>query len=545
MSGSSPLALSATGRRWAIATPHTAATDSGVRAFEAGGNAVDAALAAATALAVVYPHMCGVGGDLFALVREADGKVLAFNASGAAPGGTDLDAIRSRYDRMPEHGPDSITVPGAVSGWALLHGEGAALPWESLFRDAIGFADDGVPIARSVHKNLSSSASHLRDDPGMRNVFFPDGDVPAEGSLLRQPALASSLRTLSTQGPDALYRGAIGSRYVSGLREAGCPITEEDLDRHDPELGSPIAGRFAGHDVLVVPPNSQGYVLPLILAAVERLGLGPDPLGPDAALLASLFLAASEDRDRHNADPRVVGVRIDALLDDGHVADIARSARDRLEASSGAAARVRAESATVDGTQDRGDGDTIALVTADGDGRAVCLIQSLYDGFGSGILEPTTGIVAHNRGACFVLDPHSRNVLAPHKRPAHTLMPSMLVRDGRLALVPGTKGGAAQPQINALNVLRVIGMGMAPDEALAAPRWTVDGTGPDGDTPFLAAEGRVPPRVRTALATTGLGLQLLDDLDGEAGHAHLIAAGDDGALTAAADPRSDGSAAAG
>lgn len=532
-------ALEASGRRWAIATPHTAATDSGARAFEADGNAVDAAIAAATTLAVVYPHMCGVGGDLFALVREPDGKVLAFNASGAAPGATDPDAVRSRHRRMPEHGPDSITVPGAVSGWALLHGEGAALPWGHLFRDAIGFAADGVPIAASLHASLTWSADRIRTDPGFRDVFLPDGDVPAEGSMLRQPALASTLRTLSTDGQDALYRGPIGSSYASGLRLAGCPMTEQDLDLHEPELGSPIAGRYADHDVLVVPPNSQGYLLPLILAGVERLGLDPDPLGPDAATLACLFLAASEDRDRHNADPRVSGVRIDSLLDDGHVADVARFARDRLEGALGAETGSAARPAS-----DRG-GDTIALVTADGDGRAVCLIQSLYDGFGSGILEPTTGIVAHNRGACFVLDPGSRNVLAPHKRPAHTLMPSMLVREGRLALVPGTKGGAAQPQINALNVLRVVGMGMSASDALAAPRWTVDGTGPDGDTPFIAAEGRVPPAVREALVSTGLDMQVLSDQDEEAGHAHLIATGDDGVLTAAADPRSDGSAAAG
>jgi gamma-glutamyltranspeptidase/glutathione hydrolase len=229
-------------------------------------------------------------------------------------------------------------------------------------------------------------------------------------------------------------------------------------------------------------------------------------------------------------------VRIDALLDDGHVADVAESARDALDR----ALRPGPPTATIA----RGTGDTVALVTADGHGRAVCLIQSLYDGFGSQILEPSTGILAHDRGACFVLDPDSRNVLAPRVRPAHTLMPAILTREGHLAIVPGTKGGAAQPQINAINVLRVAALGMAPGEALAAPRWIVDGTGPDGPVPELRVEGRVPRDVRAALASTGLEVVVGDDLDEETGHAHLIVTDDD-AMTAVADPRSDGTAEAG
>ncbi|MEX0754932.1 MAG: gamma-glutamyltransferase [Actinomycetota bacterium] len=535
------LAFRATGRRWAVATPHAAATRSAARAFAEGGTAVDAALAAATSLAVVYPHMCGVGGDLFALVREPDGQVVAINSSGAAPAAIDPDAVRASHDRMPEHGPLAVTVPGAVAGWAMLHGEGADLPWRRLFDDPIAQAREGVPIARSLAASIAWRGPRLADDPGLAAVFTDGGRGLTEGEALRQPALAATLEAIAATGADAIYGGDVGTRYAAGLRAAGSPIARQDLIEHEAELGGPLRGRFRDLDVLVVPPNSQGWILPLILAGVERLGLDPDPLGPDAAMLAALFLTASQDRDRHNADPRGGGVRIDALLDEGHVADVAESARDALDH----ATRQASPTASIpDRPGGDGDGDTIALVTADAHGRAVCLIQSLYDGFGAQILEPSTGIIAHNRGACFVLDPASRNVLAPRKRPAHTLMPAMLTRDGELAFISGTKGGAAQPQINALNILRSVALGLDPADALAAPRWIVDDTGPDGDTPFIRAEGRVPPAVREALASTGLEVVVDAEVDEDTGHAHLIAAGDAG-FTVAADPRSDGAAEAG
>lgn len=511
--------LSGRGSRFAIATPHERATAEGLAAFEAGGSAIDAALAAATTLAVVYPHMCGVGGDLFALVQEPDGRTIALNASGAAPAAIDVERIRARHARMPTHGPLTITVPGAVSGWALLAERWSRLGLVRAFEPAIAAAREGVPVARSLAAALEEDAERLRADPGLAAVFFPDGGPLTEGETFADHALAATLEALREHGPAALYGGAVGERLVEGLRALGSPIALEDLARHRPELDSPLIGRYRDLHVRVVPPTSQGFALLQILAAVELLGLEPDPLGPDAAALAEIFRQTAADRDRHNADPRFARVPVGDLLDEGHLAGLAEAAREHLAP--------------------RPSGDTIALVAADGEGWAISLIQSLYDGFGSGIREPETGIICHNRGSAFVLDPDHPNVLAGGKRPAHTLMPVLVHRDGRLAAVSGSMGGGAQPQINAMSILRAFDLGMDLGEVLAAPRWLVGGMELHPDR-TVEAEARVPASVLGALAEAGYEPRILAPLDEGVGHAHLIRVARDGTLEAATDPRADG-----
>lgn len=514
---------SARGGRFAIATPHVAATRAGAAAFDGGGNAVDAALAAAVTLAVVYPHMCGVGGDLFALVQEPDGQTIALNSSGAAPRAIDVEGVRALGSSMPAYGPLSVTVPGAVSGWAALHRLGAALSFARAFEDAIRYAREGVRVATSLARTLASSAERLRSDPGISAVFFRDGRPLADGDLLVQLALADTLEEIARGGPQALYGGPIGERLTRCLRAAGSAMTADDLAAHEPELDSPITLRYRDLHVSVVPPNSQGFALLEILGAVERLGIDPDPLGPDAPLLAEVFHAVSADRDRHNADPRFARVPIGTLLDEGHLAALADEVRAH-RSSTGL------------------HGDTIALVTADGEGRAVSLIQSLSDGFGAGILDPATGVILHNRGSLFSLDAASPNVLAGGKRPAHTLMPVLVHRDGRVAAVAGSMGGGAQPQINFQNLVRVFDLGMSPQAALDAPRWLAGGMEVDDPERFVEAESRVPPEVRRALEDAGYRLELLGERDEGVGHAHLIAVAADGTMEVATDPRADGGA---
>jgi gamma-glutamyltranspeptidase/glutathione hydrolase len=375
-------------------------------------------------------------------------------------------------------------------------------------------------------------------------VFGANGEFPGEGATLRQPALAETLRAIAAEGPEALYAGDIGGRYAAGLRRLDCPISDDDLARHAAELVPPLIGRYRDLDVRVVPPNSQGFVLLEMLAAIERMGLDPDPLGPDAALLALVFLAASADRDRHNADPHAERVPIVSLLDDGHIAALADEARGGFDAEP---ARIGPTDAASAGAQDDAvvRGDTIALVTADGGGRAVSLIQSLFHGFGAGILEPATGIIAQNRGACFSLDPQSKNVLAPGKRPAHTLMPVLVHREDRLAAACGTMGGYAQPQINAMSILRVFDLGLAPDQALRLPRWVAGGMDPLEPTRSAVAEDDVPAATLEALAAAGFTIESFQRHSDEVGHAHVIRVDEDGALVAGTDPRADGSAAAG
>ncbi|MCD6022059.1 MAG: Gamma-glutamyltransferase [Actinomycetia bacterium] len=517
----------ARGVRGAGATPHPRAAEAAEAAFTSGGNAVDAALHAAVTLAVVSPHMCGVGGDLFALVQNPDGKLVAIDSSGRAPAGADAEGLRGAHGTtMPQAGPATITVPGAVRGWEAVHRQGAVRPWAEAFGAAIDAAE-GAPISHDLAWSIARRVHELRSDPGFAEVFYADG-VPSEGALLRQPALARTLTAIADGGADALSAGDLAERFVAGLRALGAPISTDDLVPHAAELLPPLRGRYRDLDVSVTPPPSQGFVLLEALAAVERLGIDPDPIGVDAATLARILMAASSDRDRHLADPGAMTIHVSGLLDDGHIAalcDIVRGGLDGHPASAPVPPRVP--------------GDTIALVTADADGWGVSLIQSLFSGFGAGILEPSTGIIPHDRGACFSLEPGHPNELAPGKRPAHTLMPVAVHRDGVLAALAGTRGGHGQPQIDLMTLVRAFDLGLDPSEAVAAPRWLVGGMSPLRGDPWIEVEGAVPAPVRAALAASGFQVRALDDLDRAVGHAMLLRA-DRGAFLVGSDPRADG-----
>jgi gamma-glutamyltranspeptidase/glutathione hydrolase len=516
--------LGGIGRRSAIATPHALATAAGDAAFEAGGNAVDAALAAAAMLAVVYPHMCGVGGDLFALVREPDGRVVVINASGAAPAGVDVATIRRVHDEMPLFGPHAVTVPGAVSGWWSLAEHWSSLGFGRALAPAISAARAAVPVARSLAATIAWDAERYLSDQGLAAVFFPDGRPLAQGATLAQPALASTLDALAREGPDALYAGAIGDALADHLAALGGAMTIDDLSAHAVELDSPLTARYGGYDVAVAPPNSQGFVLLQNLLLLERLGIDPDPLGPDAGTIAEVFRLTSADRDRHNADPRRARVPAGTLLDDGHLGAMADAAVERRS----------------DDVAPRHRGDTIALVATDASGLAISLIQSLYDAFGSGILEPKTGVVLHNRGAAFVLDAEHPNALAGGKRPSHTLMPVIVQRRGELAAVAGTMGGGAQPQINTMTLLRSLVLGRSAADAVAAPRWLVNGMQVGVSDRSVDVETDVPDDARASLAGAGFEVGDVGRLDEDVGHAHLIRVLQDGSFDAGTDPRADG-----
>ncbi len=522
--------LQAAGHRWAIATPHTLATEAGAVAFERGGNAIDAALAAAVTLSVAYPHMCGVGGDLFALVLQPEGGTVAVNGSGRAPSGIDaVAAAAAGAGMMPERGPLTVTVPGAVSGWEALHRLGASLPWADAFARGVALAFGGVAVSRSLRRavaELDGTSSEALGD-----VFAPTGAPLVAGALLRQPALGATLQQLAAQGAGALYGGTLGDRYAAGLREAGVPIAPGDLARHRADLEAPLRTRYRDADVAVHPPNSQGFVLLEALATVERLGIDPDPFGPDAASLALAFSAAARDRDLHLADASAMRIHPSTLLDDGHLASLVDEVRR------GHAPRRGEDRATPTG-------DTVAIVTADANGRAVSLIQSLFYGFGSGILEPQTGIVAQNRGACFVVEPGHPNVVTPGRRPAHTLMPALVQREGGLAVVSGSMGGFAQPQINASTLIRSLDLHDGAGDAVAMPRWAVGGLDREGPEPVVESEAGVPRHVEDALSDAGFRVARVDPIAEPIGHAHQIRVVD-GRFEAGSDPRADGGAMAG
>lgn len=499
-------------------------TEAGVAAFEGGGNALDAALAAAFSLAVSYPDNSGLGGDMIALVRLADGRSAVVNGSGPAAAAVDVETLRAR-GHIPLRGPDSVTVPGLVAGLAAIAELGASRSWPDHLEAAIDQAEFGIEVPPSLAASIVRDTADLAADPGCRELFLPNGVALGAGQKLCQPALAETLRTLATDGASAFYRGAIGASLVAFLRAQGSPLAAADLESFVPEITKPLEHRIADWEVAVAPPNSQGFSLPLYLAAERLHPGGLDPLGAGAGKLAQIFLAGLHLRERHLADPRTGDVLLDAL------------APQTIEAVS----QGLDTSSVAEGL--RGTGDTVAIVTSDEAGNSVSLLESLFHGFGAAVRDPETGIMLHNRGACFSLDPDSPNVLAPRKRPAHTLSPCIVSRAGRPWVAIATMGGSAQTQILTQVLLRL----RAGDEAgvaLAAPRWIAGAAGNHQSRSSLTMESGVPAPARAALEGLELQLAQLERYDSQLGHAQMIVTETDG-FVAASDPRSEGSAAVG
>jgi gamma-glutamyltranspeptidase len=505
---------------WAIASPHALSTEAGIEAFKEGGNALDAALAAAASLAVTLPDNCALGGDLIALVRQPSGEILAVNGSGTAARDVDVDRVRREHGHeMPRFGPEAITVPGVLAGWEALWSMGARRSWASLFEAAIEQARTGVATARSTASELARAVDRASRDAGMRDVFFPAGTPLGYGERLHQTQLGSTLETLAAEGAREFYEGQIGASWLESVRGVGSSLRAEDLSSYRAEVTEPLRASHDREEVVTSPPNSQGALLLMTLRMVSGDPL-LDPLSTSASELARIFAEVAEARARYLADPRFASIPVDDLV----------SARVPAPASPSG--------------QLHGSGDTVAIVTADDEGRAVSLIQSVFDSFGAGILDPRTGIIAHNRGAFFSLDPASPNVLAPGKRPAHTLTPLMCLVDGSLWLVLGTMGGLAQTQI-LTHVLLHLRRGLRPTEALTAPRWTVGGIEAGTTQAQVQAEGRVPPHVLGGLEADGWQVVRLPDFAFVAGQAQAIMRGGDGRYSAASDPRSEGLAVVG
>jgi gamma-glutamyltranspeptidase/glutathione hydrolase len=474
-----------------------------------GGNAIDAALAAAAVLAVVYPHNTGLGGDLVALVRDRHSTITCINATGPAARAVEIP----NSEQMPLRGPETITVPGGVAGWAALHAHGAALSWQDHFTLAREYAA-GVRVVPGLAAAIRAESELIAADEGMREVFAPGGVPLREGDALRQPALHRTLSALAAEGADTFYRGSVARGLTSGLQRVGSRISTEDLQDFRPEVTAPLSGLFRGRRIHTSPPNTQGILLLQALGALEASEVA-DPLGADAGRLSEIFRRGIRDRLALLCDPRFHDVPIEAFL----------------------APEQRAHPTTATGTGVHASGDTVAVVAVDSDGIAVSLLQSLFHGFGAGILDPGTGILLHNRGALFSLSPNSPNMLAPGKRPAHTLMPVMVTEaDESIRWVNGTMGGRAQPQIHTQVLLRLL-EGADPAEAVAAPRWIV-GEAETGHP--VAVEADVPATARQALGTP---VAELPAHSGRTGHAQVVAVRRDGTIAGGSDPRADGSAA--
>ena len=512
----------------AIATPHALATQAGVETFAAGGNAIDAAVAAATTLAVVYPHQCSAGGDLFALVDDGGGRTWAINGSGAAPRSLDAEELRRRAHEIPESGPDSITIPGAVAAWGSIHRLGAALPFSRLLRPAIQAASEGVPVSASLAAGIQFRSATLMRDPGMRALFLP-GDRPlSPGATLRQPALARTLEMLASEGPDSFYRGSIGEEFAAGLERVGSGITHIELAEHRTEVGVPLTLEYHGYRLETSAPNSQGFCLLEALAALNSIDVDIDSLGSNARYLLHALLLAAGDREAYLGDPRRRAVPLAELLDPARL-------RQRLQKAATAQRATIAASVPVHG-------DTVAVCTADSGGLAVSLIQSVYQSFGSGLLERETGVILHNRARGFSLCPGTANELVPGMRPAHTLMPLLVRRNERLVAAMGTMGGRAQPQILAQLLPGVLRPDAPLSDVLRTPRWVAGSTDIGFDRPTVAIECDAPAELDSILAVDDLDVQRIASCNELVGHAQIVRVLPEGALQAASDPRSDGTA---
>ena len=543
-------ALIARGRAGAVVAPHHLATTAGIGVLAAGGSAVDAAIATNAVLSVVMPNGCGLGGDAFWLIwDEAAGAQTALNGSGRAPEGLDAEALRQAgRTRMPLLGPLTVTVAGAVRSWGEAHRRhGRSTPGQILSA-AIELADRGFPAWDGYIHSVEVSAERFATSPDIpdggaawASVHRPAGRPWQPGEIVRQPALARTLERMALAGFDDFYDGDLAARQVAGLRDAGCGMDAADLRAQTTTWETPIAIDYRGTRVTTHPPNSSGVVALEILNILRRFEAPPPasfgPRGCRDAGWIHLGLEASKlamaDRDRFLADPAVVDVPVDELLSDDRARTLAARIDPRRAGLAPASAVPRG-------------GGTVYLAVVDDEGNAVSLIESNWSGFGSGVLDPQTGIGYHNRGSLFSLDEGHPNELAGGKRPLHTLLPGMLFREGRPWVVLGSMGGDAQPQIHAQVVSALVDGGVDIATAVGAPRWFVE----PGEHFAPPIEVRLEPRfeahVAADLGDRGHPVNEVQPFDSGLGHCHaveLVAAGPrspDGSLAAVTDPRSAG-----
>jgi gamma-glutamyltranspeptidase len=506
----------------ALATPHASATEAGMRAYRDGGNAIDAAIVAAAVLTVVYPHNVALGGDLIALVRTPDGEVRCVNASGWAGTGVDAARLRTRHGRwLPARGADAVTVPGGIRGWEALRRFGARLTWERTLRAAEATARVGAAVAPSLATHIADAENaDLFGTEDFDRVFRPGGRSLRPGDNFTQAALASTFGVLRDAGGDAFYQGSLAERSVEYLRSHGSSLTVEDFAEFQPETVEPISVPFRGLTVLTSPPNTHGFLLLRALRAVDELGI-TDPLGDGLGALLRVFHRGNALRASYLADPRDVGVDVGALVNDGldEIAELG----------------LQSDPAVVP------HGDTVGVAAADDDGYAVSLIQSVYHAFGSGLIDPATGVLFHNRGTSFSLDEASPNVIAPRKRPAHTLMPVMTTHNGAPRHVLATMGGQGQPQILAQVLLRAVG-GAGAESAVAAPRAIVGPQVDGGTADSVTTEFDLRASARASIGRAGLVPTDVAVHTENLGQTNVVFVDAKGSMMAASDPRSDGAA---
>lgn len=507
-----------------IATSHPLASAAGLRVLERGGNAVDAAITAAAVLCIVEPMMVSPGGDLFALIWDAKRReIKALNASGRAPRALFIDELKRRgMTRMPGDGIHAVTVPGAVDGWAMLAARYGTMKLADLLQPAIEYAERGFPVTEVIGRDWADEAPQHAKNAEFAATYLPKGRPPAVGEIFVNPNLGRTLRVIAESGRDAFYRGELARKIVDFARKQGGLHTLEDFASHTSNWIEPISTTYRGYTVYELPPNTQG------LAALEMLnileGFNFRGLTQNSAEYLHLLVEAKKlafaDRARYIADPAFAPAPLDRLLSKDYAAELRRKINP-----------ARSLSDTTSGPQ--GGEDTVYLTVVDKDRNAVSFIQSIFSQFGSGLVAGDTGIILHNRGAGFSFDPVHANRLEGGKRPFHTLVPAMVLRDGRPWLSFGVMGGDMQVQGHVQVLLNLIEFGMDVQQAGEQPRFRHFERG-------LALESAIGNDVRRELEKRGH--KLIDAPGSFGGYQAILIDRETGALVGGSDPRKDGCA---
>ncbi len=520
-----------------VTSPHALASAAGGDVLRAGGSAIDAAIATSAVLAVIYPHMTGLGGDAFWLIHDgASGEVKYLNGGGKAGSTATLAALGERgVDEIPLRGiiPATLTVPGAVASWTAAHAAHGRLSLSRVLDSAIGYARDGFPVTGRLASFIQMMREELAEQPEAARLLLSNG-VPKTGGKLHNDALADTLQAIADHGRSGFYEGPIAAELVRWSDEAGGFFQHADLANQKASWDTPLAGRYRDLTIYNTPPPTQGFTVLEMLNLIEPFEPHRmEPLGPDHVhLLVQAKQIAYHDRDRVLADPNFADVPIDRLISKDY-------ARQR-------GALVHPRSAlSWDQVPSYGSlsGDTVYIAAVDRHGNAASLIQSLYGLFGSCRVAGRTGVILQNRSAYFSLDPGHPNRLEPGKIPLHTLIASMAKRDGKLSTVLGCMGADGQPQIQLQLYSALADFGLDIQEAIEMPRFLSGrfGLGEPRDT--LHMEGRFPAATLESLERRGHLIDRWPAWQEMAGHAHGITIDPhSGTLSGGSDPRSDGAA---
>jgi gamma-glutamyltranspeptidase / glutathione hydrolase len=520
-----------------VATSQTLASQAGAQILGRGGSAVDAAIAANAVLGVVEPMMCGPGGDLFAIYRDArTGKLTGINASGYAPMALSLDALNKlELDTMPLAGIHSVTVPGAVDGWAKMHAKFGKLPWRDLFAPAVYYADRGFPVTEIIQYDWASQTDKLMEDENARRIFLSGDQAPAVGDIFRNPELARAYKLIAESGPDVVYKGEIAAAMLATSKRLGGLLSPDDLSEFSSEWVELISTTYRGWTVSQIPPNGQGVGTIEMLNIMENFLLSGNAPWISAMSADAYHIKieaqklAFADQRKYIGDPRFNDVPVSGLLSKEY-------AKQRAELIDKNKANCDARSGEPSGFAQPG--HTIYLAIADREGNQVSWIQSISDVWGSGVVVDGFGFHLHNRGAAFSTDPGHANSLAPRKRPYHTIIPGFMEKgDAHIAF--GIMRGQNQAQAQAQFVSNVADHEMNIQAALEAPRFTkVTLGGCD-----VRVEARVPPEVRAELEKRGHALEVAGDYSGFMGGGQAVLHDSKTRVNyGASSPRKDGAA---